>query len=211
LQRYLFDFKFVPDNLTFNSSAMLKYPEQKSFFLYHFLMLSGLFFLSVSCEKKSQESENYNFKLTSPEISSDSLLPVTYTCDGESSSLPIVWTGYPEGTSCFALIMHHEASPEDIHWYWVLYNIPLSVNVLPKNSTGTGTPGNNSINGRTEYAPPCSQGPGLKYYIITIYALSEPVSLPIPSSEVTRQVLLDAIKSITLASATLTVKYSRNI
>jgi Raf kinase inhibitor-like YbhB/YbcL family protein len=202
---------FVPDNLTFNSTVMLKYPEQKISSLHFLLLFAEFLFLASSCEKKNQESESNLFILTSPEISSDSLLPVLYTCDGESASLPLEWKGFPEGTKCFALIMHHVASPEDIHWYWVLYNIPLSVNALQKNANGIGTAGNNSVNGRTEYAPPCSQGPGSKSYILTIYALSEKVIPTIPSSEVTRQVLLDAIDDITLATATLTVKYSRNI
>jgi phosphatidylethanolamine-binding protein (PEBP) family uncharacterized protein len=190
---------------------MLKYPEQESLSLHLVLMLTGLIFLSSSCEKKIQESENNLFKLTSPDISSDSLLPALYTCDGESATLPLEWSGYPVNTRFFALIMHHEASPTDIHWYWVLYNIPSTVNSLCKNIRGTGTLGNNSVNGKTEYAPPCSQGPGYKKYIYTIYALSDSVKFSVPASEVNRQTLLDTIQNITLSSATLNVMYSRDI
>jgi phosphatidylethanolamine-binding protein (PEBP) family uncharacterized protein len=190
---------------------MLKYQEHKSHLRHLVLLWAGIFFLHVSCENRNLDSENNLFILSSPEISSDSLLPVEYTCDGESASLPLEWSGYPEGTRYFALIMHHEASPEDIHWYWVLYNIPLSVTSLQKNATGIGTPGNNSVNGKTEYTPPCSQGPGPKIYIYTIYSLAGQVKPQVPSAEVTRQVLLDAMKNIILDSATLTVIYSRNI
>jgi Raf kinase inhibitor-like YbhB/YbcL family protein len=167
----------------------------------------------ISCSKYDNSIENSisTFTLTSPEIGPDSLLPVIYTCDGESATLPLEWKGFPENTDCFAIIMHHEASATDIHWYWVVFNIPLSVNSLPENMTGIGTLGNNSVNGNIGYAPPCSQGPGVKEYIFTIYALSAPVNLSVPNSEVSRAVLLDAIKDITLESATLTVKYSRNI
>lgn len=179
------------------------------------LLSAGLVLIGImwtACTKEEDQlSETSTFVLSSPEIGQDSLLPAEYTCDGSSASLPLNWSGFPEATKSFALIMHHEASPTDIHWYWVLYNIPVSVNSLPKNATGTGTAGNNSVNGQTRYAPPCSQGPGAKKYIITLYALTEPVSLNVPDSAVSRAVLLEGIKKITLASASLTVSYSRDI
>ena len=93
----------------------------------------------------------------------------------------------------------------------VLYNIPVSVNSLAKNTFGTGTLGNNSLNGMAAYAPPCSQGTGFKKYILTIYALTDSVTTTVPKPEVSMNVLVDAIKNITLAEASLTVKYSRII
>lgn len=177
-------------------------------------LLISLFIYSLSdCDKEhnSLNEEGSVFKLSSSEIGPDSLLPAEYTCDGNSSTLPLEWSGFPDNTACFALIMHHEASPADIHWYWVVYSIPLTVHSLPKNMTGIGILGNNSVNSEIGYAPPCSQGPGPKKYIYTVYALSDTVSLSVPNSEVSRAVLLDAIKDITLANATLTVIYSRNI
>ncbi len=177
------------------------------------ILLLTLFVYAVSigsCKKhNSLEAEETTFKLASPEINADSLLPKEYTCDGESSTLPLEWSNVPLSTKFFALIMHHEASPDDIHWYWLLYNIPASIHSLTKNSTGIGTLGNNSVNGKTEYAPPCSKGPGIKRYIYTIYALTDSVRISIPAAEVNREILLAAIKNITITSATLTVIYSR--
>jgi phosphatidylethanolamine-binding protein (PEBP) family uncharacterized protein len=105
--------------------------------------------------------------------------------------------------------MHHVASMTDIHWYLVLYNIPVTVTSLLKNFTGVGTLGTNSVNDRTEYAPPCSKGPGDKTYTYTVYALSAQPQLSVPASQVTRTVLLEAIQDITLASAELNVVYAR--
>ena len=56
---------------------------------------------------------------------------------------------------------------------------------------GIGTLGNNSVNHKTGYAPPHSKGPGPKTYILTVYALSAPVQISVPPSEVNRKVLLD--------------------
>lgn len=212
MHRYVFDNKFVPDNNFFYSSVMLRKPEHISETCCLAGALIGIWIIVSGCEKiNNNDKENHGFNLISYEIKGDSLLPAAYTCDGESSTLPLEWNGFPDSTKVFALVMHHEASPTDIHWYWILYNIPLSVNSLPKNIKGTGTPGNNSVNGKAEYAPPCSQGPGYKYYVYTVYALSDSVKLTIPASEVSRQVLLDAMEGTILSSATLTVKYARDI
>ena len=95
------------------------------------------------------------------------------------------------------------------HWYWIVYDIPADVTSLAENSTGIGTLGNNSVNGNIGYAPPCSQGPGEKIYIFTVYALSAQPQFSVPASDVDRDVLLEAIRDITLASAELHVSYTR--
>jgi gluconolactonase len=151
------------------------------------------------------------FALTSPDVSGDGRLPVEYTCDGASSTLPLTWSGAPDGTKSFAVIMHHIAPDNAIHWYWVVYDIPATLTSLAKNidPTNIGILGTNSVNDRNEYAPPCSKGPGDKEYIYTVYALSTQPQISLPASQVTRAVLLDAIKDITLASSELHVVYAR--
>ena len=149
------------------------------------------------------------FALRSPDVVDGGPLPKDYTGDGTRSTLPLEWSGAPEGTKSFALIMHHIPGPGDVKWYWILYDIPADVKALPKNVKGVGTLGNNSVNGRTEYAPPHSKGPGPKTYIYTVYALSAPPKLVVPPAEVSRQVLLDAMKGLILGSADLRVVYTR--
>lgn len=156
-----------------------------------------------------QATNTSGFTLTSPDLPADGRLPVEYTCDGDGSTLALTWSGAPAGTQSYAVIMHHIAAPDDIHWYWVLYNIPADVTSLPKNVSGIGTLGNNVNNGLVEYSPPCSQGPGDKEYIYTVYALSAQPQVSVPAAEVNRSVLLDAIKDITLGSAELRTVYAR--
>lgn len=154
-------------------------------------------------------SSNGTFMLTSSEVTEGGALPKEFTCDGASATLPLSWNGAPEGTKSFAVIMHHIPGPGDSHWYWVLYNIPANISNLEKNVTGIGTLGNNSVNEKAVYAPPCSKGPGEKVYTYTVYALSAEPQLSVSATEVTRAVLLNAIKDITLASAALNVTYTR--
>ena len=149
-----------------------------------------------------------SFVLTSPDVDITNAMPEKYTCDGESATLPLTWSGAPTETASYALLMHHIASPQDIHSYWVLYNIPTNVTNLSINAQGVGTLGINSVNGQQAYTPPCSQGPGLKEYILTIYALSAEPQFSVPASQVDRDALLTAIQNITLDSAELRVTYN---
>jgi phosphatidylethanolamine-binding protein (PEBP) family uncharacterized protein len=154
-------------------------------------------------------SAQASFSLRSPDVAESGALPIEYTCDGASGPLPLAWRDAPAGTQSFAVVMQHIASLEDIHSYWVVYNIPASVTSLAKNSQGVGALGTNSVNDRLEYAPPCSKGPGPKVYTYTVYALSEQPQFSIPTSQINRAALLEAIQDITLGSAQLNVTYTR--
>jgi phosphatidylethanolamine-binding protein (PEBP) family uncharacterized protein len=154
-------------------------------------------------------SDEMMFTLTSPEVSEGGALPSEYTCDGASVTLPLAWSGEPAGTQSFAIVMQHIASLEDIHSYWIIYNVPASVTSLAKNSQGVGMLGVNSVNDRQEYAPPCSKGPGSKVYTYTVYALSAQPQFSIPATQINRAALLDAIQDISLSSAELNVTYTR--
>ncbi|MEI6035092.1 MAG: YbhB/YbcL family Raf kinase inhibitor-like protein [Verrucomicrobiae bacterium] len=137
------------------------------------------------------------------------MLPVEFAGDGSGATLPLAWARVPEGTASFAVIMHHVDPQGKTKWYWVLYNIPADVRSLPKNVSAVGVLGNNSVNGRAEYAPPHSKGPGEKTYIYTIYALSAPPQLSVVPAQVSRDVLLSAIKGSILGRAELKVVYTR--
>jgi Raf kinase inhibitor-like YbhB/YbcL family protein len=150
------------------------------------------------------------FLLKSPDVTHGGMLPKEFTGDGASATLPLEWSGVPAGTKSYALIMDHMDPEGKAKWYWLLYNIPPDTKSLPKNIKGVGTLGNNSVNGRTEYAPPHSKGPGAKTYTYTIYALSALVKLDVPPSEVTRDMLLAAMKGLLLGSTKMSVVYTRS-
>ncbi len=165
--------------------------------------------LSVSVFLLNTWSQETKFMLRSSEVADGGTLPVEFTGDGNGATLPLAWSSAPAETQSYVLIMHHIDPQGKTKWYWTLYNIPANVQSLPKNVQGVGVSGNNSINKRTEYAPPHSKGPGTKTYIYTIYALTSPLQLSEPLGQVSRDVLLSAMKGRILASAELHVVYSR--
>ena len=149
------------------------------------------------------------FVLTSPAVTEGGALPAEYTCDGDSSTLALQWSGAPAGTQSYAVIMHHLDPEGVIKWYWILYDIPATVDALPKNVTGIGALGNNYVHSSQGYAPPCSIGPGPKTYTYTVYALSAPPQITVAPGDVNRDVLMAAMSDRTLASADLNVVYTR--
>ncbi|MBU3665824.1 MAG: DUF4976 domain-containing protein [Chthoniobacterales bacterium] len=147
------------------------------------------------------------FVVSSPDFADGGKLPAECTGDGSGFSPPLEWRGAPSGTKSFALIMDHQA-PDAVKSYWNIWNIPPDVTCLEKNGKAPGMVGI-GFRGRQGYEPPHSKGPGPKTYVITVYALSSMIGIDKPAHEVTREVLLDAMKGQSLGSATLRVTYER--
>jgi phosphatidylethanolamine-binding protein (PEBP) family uncharacterized protein len=152
-------------------------------------------------------SETRVLTLSSEVMEDGGDLPITYTCDGDGISPSIDWSGAPDETSEYALIMDHLVDTDDYHWYWIMHNIGADVSGLDVSEV-QGMLGTNSVNGLNEYSPPCSQGPGEKTYSFTLYALSQTPDFS-AVSEVDRDALLAGIESITLESVELSVIYER--
>ena len=105
--------------------------------------------------------------------------------------------------------MHHIPGPgAEEHVYIVTWNIPATTKSIDAGQKNMGTWGVNTVNGRAQYAPPCSKGPGEKIYVVTLYALSGEPKLP-ASGKVTRSDLLASIKEITLGSSAFDLRYAR--
>jgi phosphatidylethanolamine-binding protein (PEBP) family uncharacterized protein len=149
-----------------------------------------------------------NFVVSSSAVASGGALGPEFNGDGAGVSPPLQWKGAPAGTKSFALVMDHLAPGNVMKCYWTMWDIPANVTNLEKNMRGVGKSGA-SFRGQIGYEPPHSQGPGLKTYTIHIYALSAPPQLAQPPRDVTRELLLNAIKNSVLDSAELKVTYTR--
>ena len=149
------------------------------------------------------------FPFSSSGVGANGLLDAKFTCDGDGVSPPFQWSDLPAGTKNLALTMHHLPGPGgDEHVYIVTWNIPATTKSLDAGQKNVGTWGVNTVNGRAEYAPPCSKGPGEKTYVVTLYALSAEPKLS-ASEKVSRADVLTAIKDITLGSAAIDLRYAR--
>ena len=137
------------------------------------------------------------------------IYPKLYTCDSLGISPGVQWSNAPSTTTSYALTMYTIPPTGDKHVYIVLYNIPASTSSIPDNSKSIGVFGINTVDGKTTYTPPCSQGPGAKIYVLTLYALNAPPTISVPNTQVTMDILLAGMKNKIVDSAVMSVTYTR--
>ncbi len=127
----------------------------------------------------SQEASD-EFVLTSEAFEDEGAIPVRFADTtvegGQNVSIPYAWSGAPEGTASFLLLLvdHHPVADEWVHW--VVADIPSSVSSLPEGASPDGIPegareltNTNGVAGYSGPSPP--PGSGDHPYEATLYAL----------------------------------------
>lgn len=144
-------------------------------------------------------------------------IPKKYTGEGEDVSPPLAWTGLPAETRELALICDDPDAPIAEPWvHWVIYNIPAAAQGLPEGVARVEKPPvpAGAVQGKNHWpkdnlgylGPMPPPGHGTHHYHFTLYALSEPLSLP---PGLTKAELLKKIQGKVLAQGRLTGTYSR--
>lgn len=149
------------------------------------------------------------FTLSSPAVKDGGTLPTEFTGDGAGASLPLSWSNVPRGTVSLALVMHHLDPEGKTKVYWLVVDIDPKTTSVAKNARDFGRLGLSTIHDRVEYAPPHSKGPGLKKYVLTLFALSAKPNLADAAQPVSLETLLPAMKGKILGAADLAVTYTR--
>jgi len=173
------------------------------------LFVSSLFLACAKDEVVTPVPAASDFKAYSSEYTNGGNFPMKYTCDGTSTSPLIQWSGAPAGTVSYAITMHHFPPTGDKHVYMCVYNIASNVKELGENVTNVGNWGINTVNGKNMYTPPCSQGPGAKTYIITVYALSAAPVVTTAPGATTMDLVVAAMAGKLLAKSEISVNYTR--
>jgi Raf kinase inhibitor-like YbhB/YbcL family protein len=123
------------------------------------------------------------FELTSPHFVHDESIPRRFTCEGEDLSPALAWTGPPEGTRAFALVVDDPdapdpAAPQRTWVHWVLYDLPAHARGLPDGVRGPNLPAGTRIGvndwSRADYGGPCPPV-GRHRYFFKLYALDSPL------------------------------------
>ena len=121
----------------------------------------------------------------------------------------MVWSNLPKGTVSLALVMHHLDPEGKTKIYWLMYDIDPQTKSVAKNATDFGKMGLSTVHNRVEYAAPHSKGPGLKKYVLTLFALSAKPNLTDATQPVAIETLLPAMKGKILGAADLNVTYTQ--
>ena len=82
------------------------------------------------------EGDAMTLTLTSTRFAPGGEIPVRHTCEGEDISPELSWTGAPESTRSFALIVDDPDAPDPkaprMAWvHWVLYMVKLAKPIRP--------------------------------------------------------------------------------
>jgi hypothetical protein len=152
-----------------------------------------------------QELNVADLKLTSPAFNHHRAIPARHSGDGEDVSPELMWSGAPEGTRAFALVVHDPDAPlVDGFTHWVAYGIRGDANHVDEGTDsvihGTNSMGNAGYNGP---APP--PGHGTHHYYFWIYALDDDLDLE-PGLD--RRALLDRIEDHVIEQARLVGTYA---
>lgn len=143
--------------------------------------------------------------LTAGGVPDGGTIPRRFACDGAGVSLPLSWSGEPEGTQSFALIMDDPDARNFNHW--LLWDIPASVHSLAEGTEQNGVSGMNDF-GKSGYGAPCPpEGRGPHTYSFRLFALD------VPSVEIKarahRDALDKALKKHVIGKVEYRLRYGR--
>jgi Raf kinase inhibitor-like YbhB/YbcL family protein len=144
--------------------------------------------------------------LRSPAFADHEPIPARHTQDGEDVAPALEWSGVPDGTAAFAVVVHDPDAPlVDGFTHWVAYGIPGDARGLPEGG-GDAIAGVTS-RGDTGYRGPAPPpGHGLHHYYFWVYALDANLDLE-PGLD--RRALLERIEDHVIEQARLVGTYVR--
>ncbi len=145
------------------------------------------------------------FQLGSDAFAEGGTIPKKFTCDGENISPRLQWTGAPDGTQSFALIMDDPDAPSGTFTHWVAFDIPATQTEIAEHAAAVGKGGKNG-RGQTGYTGPCPPS-GTHRYFFTLYAL-DVAALNLPDGAA-RADVEKAMQRHVVAKAQLMGKYAR--
>lgn len=117
------------------------------------------------------------FRLESTAFREGQRIPERYTCEGQDVSPPLAWSGAPEGTKSFVLLLTDPDAPRGTWHHWGLYDIPADASELAQALPAEAKTGpmRQVLNdfGRVGYGGPCPPpGHGTHHYHFRLLALS---------------------------------------
>jgi Raf kinase inhibitor-like YbhB/YbcL family protein len=161
-------------------------------------------------------AEDDMLNLTTTAFKASGKIPKRHTCDGEGVSPALAWSGAPDGTRAFALIMDDPDAPAGTWVHWVLYDLPPATKGLPEGLAGDPEVAGGGRHGlcwgvdefeRVGYHGPCPPPKDAPHrYSFRLYALKAPLGL---KARATKFQVVEAMKGKVLAEAELIGRYGR--
>jgi Raf kinase inhibitor-like YbhB/YbcL family protein len=146
-----------------------------------------------------------DLKLTSPAFEHHKRIPDRHTGNGEDVAPALEWSGIPEGTKSFAVVVDDPDAPlVNGFSHWVAYGISADATGLPEGG-GDVVHGTNSMGNQGYVGPAPPPGHGTHHYYFWVFALDEELDL---ESGLDRRALVDRIEDHVIEQARLVGTYS---
>jgi len=176
------------------------------------LVLAATGSLSAQARQASTAGEGRGkmaFTLRSSAVTDGMTIPRRHTCDGLDLSPDLVWSGQPEGTKSFVLVVDDPDAPGGTFVHWVLFDIAATAKGLPEGplAAKSGLAGMNDF-GKPAWGGPCPpRGKGAHRYFFKLHALDIPTLNVRPGASLFQ--IEKVIKGHVLATAQLMGRYGR--
>jgi Raf kinase inhibitor-like YbhB/YbcL family protein len=152
--------------------------------------------------------------LTSPAFKDGAAIPAQFTCDGGNRSPALSWSGAPDRTASYALLVEDPDAPGGTFVHWVIYDIPANVHSLPEGiakgatvaSLGAAKQGQTGFKGTPGYGGPCPPKGPAHHYHFRLFALDKSLGL---ESGASRDDVVKAMRGHELARGELVGTYAR--
>jgi hypothetical protein len=169
---------------------------------------------SATAGTKPKKEAAMTLVLTSAAFLPHAVIPKRHTCDGEDKSPALAWSGAPEGTKSFALVVDDPDAPDPaapkMTWvHWVLYDLPANATSLREGVASKQLP-SGTREGVNDWKQAGWRGPcppiGRHRYFFRLYALD--IVLP-DLHRPAKAALEKAMEGHVLAKAELVGTYQR--
>ncbi|HTY15847.1 MAG TPA: YbhB/YbcL family Raf kinase inhibitor-like protein [Methanoregulaceae archaeon] len=179
--------------------------------------VTGMVILAAGCTGPAPAppatSDATGLVVLSDSFSTGGTIPRQFTCQGESVSFPLSWSGVPPGTQTIAVLMQDVDTPRSGFTHWILYNIPPGSRGIPGNITTELVLPDGSVQGRNDagkigYTGPCPPAGNPHRYIITVYALNRSLD---GAQALNRSEFDTAINGAVIGQGNLSGTYQRSL
>ena len=157
------------------------------------------------------DSESGSLELATRAFAEGRRIPARNTCDGDDRSIPLSWSGAPNGTESFALIFDDPDAPGGTFKHWIIFDIPPATTELSESIDKADRVVGSAIQllndfGERGYSGPCPPEGETHTYQLFLYAMDTRLQFSARSSQGR---VLDAIEEHALARAGLSGTYGR--
>ena len=131
---------------------------------------------------------------------------------GDNISLPFSWTGAPEDTLSFALVIYDPDGGDFVHW--AVFNIPADCDSIAEGASGSAYMPENCVELSNNFGSPGYGGPqpppgtGTHRYIASLYALNT-ANIPGLSGNKNHNEIMNILSGNIIVTASITGTYSR--